>query len=759
MIDHIRPIGWRARLRSALAGVPLLLLASSGAHAGPADATQIRGWIRGSVADRDTGAPIPEVDVRIVDDPHLESTGATGHFTISGVTAGVHEVQFSRIGFEPTAVAVTVAPGDTATVNVSLIPRVIQLDESRTRGRREGPLIDEADRVVQLSGKSLLEKLGSTVAATLSSEPGVAERSMGPAPARPVVRGMSGERLLVLEDGAPTGDLSSTSPDHAVVIDPLSVERVEVVRGPAAFEFGSSVLGGVVNVDRSYVPSVPLAEAHGHLQTHGESVSRSRAFQGEIGVPWGEQTIQASVSARRAEDVDTPVGSVENTAIESWNGSIGATRFGDWGRVGVAGSYFDTRYGVPGGFLGGHPHGADIVANRRYASMRAELLPDWTGVPRVRIQSTYSRYYQEELESNGSCGVSFGVLSYDAQTRVDLDEDAPGPITSGSLGLDFRRRNYASGCFSFTPPTIERSSGAFLYQRAGLGAWEFGGSLRVDGRVVEPESRLVNKAGVIRKRSFLGWSGALSVDRDVAENLTAEVVLLRSFRSPSLEELFSDGPHLAAFTYEVGNADLGTESGLGIESTVRWGDKSSGDADVRLTAYANEVHGYIHAVDTGEIEYGSGEDGSLARWQFRGEGVRITGFETSAGVHLGRYDLRTTASYVRGTRKSDGAPLPLMPPLSGQLEATGRWQRVEASVTARGAAAQERLGEFEEATAAYLVWDAGVTWSHLGADQLHEVIFRLQNAGDAVYRNHLSRIKSILPEPGRSFSLVYRMSF
>lgn len=718
------------------------------------------GEIAGCVTDAGTGEPIVWVDVHLLDGAHLEFTAEDGCYRVPRVAAGVHEVEFARIGYDPRVVTVEVVAGAVARIDIALTARPFELPSAEILGRHSGPQMEEEGRAVNLRGNDLAAKLGGTVAATLADEPGLAERTMGPAPARPVVRGLSGERLLVLEDGVSTGDLSATSPDHAVVIDPLSAHQVEVVRGPAALAFGSSVLGGVVNVDRGYVPAARLDAVHGRIQTQGESVSRSRALQAEIGVPWGRQVVRGSVSVRGAEDVTTPAGEIGNTAVDTWNGTLGVSRFGGWGHVGVAGSYFDTEYGIPGGFLGGHRNGADILADRRHAAVAAELLPRWTGVESIELQSSYSRYFQEERESNGSCGVSFGVINYDSGIRLHLDDDAPGPLGTGSVGVALRTRDYASGCFSFTPPTDERSFGGFLYQHCALGEWEFGGALRLDHRAVEPAYADTNKAGAIRPRRFTGMSGSFSMARPLGHGFRAEVVLSRSFRPPSLEELFSDGPHLAAFAFEVGNADLGAETGLGLEANLGWAGELGGRAArIEVSGYRNDVRGYIHAVDTGEIEYGSGEDGYLARWQFRGVRAVLTGVEGSAALELGRVDLAATVSYVRGTRTRDDRPLPLMPPLSGRVEVGSAWGAFRTTLATRGAAAQKRLGEFEARTAAHLVWDASLEWSHLGAGTLHGVVLRLENAGDAEYRNHLSRIKSILPESGRNLALLYRVGF
>ncbi len=747
----------------ALSTLALLLLcfavaATSSSGQGPERSTTPDtepGTIIGQVTDSEMGTGVAWVDVHDLDG-HLEFTDSEGKYRVDGLKPGLHVIEFTRIGYEKQVHEVDIGAGETVELDIRMTAAPIRVDEYLSHGHHVHPEIIERDRSVELSGRDLQRRMTDTVAGTLAREPGLAERTMGPAPARPVVRGMSGERLLVLEDGAPTGDLSATSSDHAVVIDPLSAKEIEIVRGPAALAFGSSVVGGVVNVERGYVPSQQLDRVRGQLQLQGESATRSRATQMRLTGPWKDYVAAVDLSLRRAEDVETPVGEIRNTGITSWNGTVGLSRFQSWGYLGVSASYFDSEYGVPGGFLGGHPNGANLEVDRRHYTLDGEFHPDWDGVEGINLKSGYSRYFQKELESSGACGVSFGVLNYASSLRVHLDDEAPGWLGSGSVGVSYQHRDYASGCLSFTPPVIERSAGVFLYQYREIGDWGLGGSVRFDYRGVEPAYTDTNKAGPIRDRDFAGASASVSVSRDLAEAWTAEAVLSRSFRSPALEELFSDGPHLAAFSFEVGNSDLDTEAGLSAEATMRF---ESENTALEATAYINQIDGYIQATDTGEIEYGPGEDGFLALWRFVGVDARFIGAEASAAWQRGDVELSASLGYVRAENTSSGGPLPLIPPLSGQVSLDYGWQAFHFGADVRGAARQERLGEFETPTAAYLVPGLRAEWQHLGATILHSVIVRLENVTDAEYRNHLSRIKSILPEEGRNLSVFYRLNF
>jgi iron complex outermembrane receptor protein len=377
-------------------------------------------------------------------------------------------------------------------------------------------------------------------------------------------------------------------------------------------------------------------------------------------------------------------------------------------------------------------------------------------VESLDFTGTYTRYFQEELESSGTCGVSFGVVTHSAQLVANVGAAAPGILGDGSAGLAFQHRDYVSGCLSFTPPTVERSVGAYLYQRREIRSWDLSAGLRLDHRAVDPIGGGSNKAGPIRDRAFTGWSGSASAARSIGGGWSWESVVSRSFRAPALEELFSDGPHLAAFAFEVGNSRLGDETGVSAESRLAFERE---DLELAVTGFASRIDGFIHAVDTGEIEYGAGEDGFLARWQFRGVDARFLGGEATGELRRGRVHVAATGSYTHGAVSETDEPLPLIPPFTGSLRLGYEWRSFNAESTLRGAARQTRLGPFEDATAAYLVSDLSVEWLHLGGRTLHTVVLELENVADTEYRNHLSRIKSILPEQGRNLSLLYRVSF
>ncbi len=703
---------------------------------------------RGRVVSALDGQPVVGAVVQPVDGGRSVVTGPDGSFELVAHRDGPLRVRVTGAGFQAWAGELG---ADVGTRDIALTPTVYWDEGVSVIGDAAVQAGRVAEPALSLEGPALRRELGTTVAASLAAQPGVAVRSMGPAPARPVIRGLDGHRLLVLEDGASTGDLSATSPDHAVVVEPLVASRVEILRGPAALTLGSNVIGGAVDVRRDALPVDPVTAWSGQAGARLGSVTNG--VDGQLGAsgPLGPLRVKADVVGRRSGDLRAPGRRLANTDGWGWDATGGVGLGGGWGHAAVTAGRVEAGYGIPGGFLGGHPNGVDIELERTRVDGVVELERPMRGLADLRVTSSTKSYYHRELESSGVCGVAFGLVTHDVGVQARLDGGAV-------VGLSGQYRDFDTACLSFVPRTEETSLGAYLWDRWRPGRFELQAALRWDQRRVAPAVVDSNKAGVIRTRRFNGASASVSVawPRDAAHGFGGS--LTRSFQPPAIEELFAEGPHLAAYSYEIGNADLDSERGLGWELEYRL-QLPSVHGTVAVFRY--DVDGYVHAVDTGETEWGPSDEGFLSRYQFRGQDARLTGVEASASWRLDeRWQLGATASRVEGSlTEGAGGALPRIPPLNGHLDLT--WERPGwfARATVRGASRQDRLGEFESGTAGYLAADLAVEWSRLAGNRFHVVMLRFENILDAEYRNHLSRIKSIAPEAGRGIAVMYRVHF
>lgn len=733
---------------AAPAGILLAALLPLLVYAQP---TTRSGAVAGDVRDVETGRPVAWTQILLEEANRSTTSAETGAFRLVNIPEGLYTLKAYRIGYEPLIRTVRVPAGDTLRLTLTLTGSPLEAGEVIVESEREAAQ-QLADAALELEGRRLRQNLGTTIAETLEDEPGIAMRSMGPAPARPVLRGLGGERLLVLEDGGRTGDLSATSTDHAVVIDPLSAERIEVIRGPAALIYGPNTLGGAVNVIRGYVPtSRPDGFSAGYT-LQSESVSRGIATGLSATGPAGPVVFHADGSYRRSQDVHTPVGVLENTSLETLSGSAGASLVGRWGHAGVAGSYYTSDYGIPGGFVGAHPNGVDIHLERRHLEARSELLPRTRWVPRVDLSGSYSWYHHEEFESSGALGTEFGLLSYHGEAIAHTRQY--GPFRKGAVGVWGEYRDYAAGGLIFTPASTDWTVAGFAFQDVHFDEWTLQAGLRYDLRQVSPREEQVSRViGRIRARTFGGLSGAVSGLWHPRTDLSLGTTLMRSLRVPGIEELYSEGPHLAAYSFEVGNPNLEMERGWGAEAFLRYdGSRTDGKAAV----YRNRFSGYIFPRNTGETNVRT----LLPIYQTTGAEAVMYGAEGSGEIFLSTdVSLLGSFSYVHATFTDTDEPIPFIPPLSARLGlewSPGAWTF---GLTAHAAAEQNRVGAHEEPTDGYVTLDSYVQYFFTAGRFLHTIDLGVENVTDAEYRDHLSRVKVIMPEPGRNLKLLYRMYF
>lgn len=707
------------------------------------------GVVQGVLRDADDGSPLSFASVLLTEVSLSTMTAEDGSFRIDSVPEGDHTLRTFRIGYDSISRSVSVQEGDTLRLELwirstaLIVGELLVEDDSDDAARHGVALV--------LDGRRLRQRMGSTVAETIDHEPGISMRSMGAAPARPVLRGIGGERLLVLEDGGNPGDLSGTSADHALVVDPLLADRIEVIRGPASLAFGSSVLGGVINVVRRFVPRSIPEHLHAMAMIQGESVSSGYASGGEFMIPASDRfAFRGDISFRRAGDMGTPVGPLDNTSLHTLNGSLGAGLVEEWGSVGGAIARYSTRYGIPGGFVGAHPNGVDVQAEREYAETRGEWITDSKTVSRIEARGTFTRYHHREYESSGNLGIEYGLLSYNASATAKTNL-GPG-VSSGAVGISAEHRDYAAGGFAFTPPAIERTLAVFAYQEMQTGRFSVEGGLRVENRIVSPDQDpdLQATSGAVR-RSFSGVAGSVGLHWRPANWLSVGLRANRTTRAPGIEELYSEGPHLASYSYEIGNPDLAMERGLGIELVAR-ADAPGIRGSISL--FRNRIEDFIFPVDTGEMNHRV----FLPIYQHTGALAVMNGVEGRMDIQLmPRLLAEGAASFVRGDLPELDHPIPWMPPVHGSLGVRYQHRSLSAGVSVRFAASQERIAPFETRTPGYAVADIEAGYHFTFGGLLHTVNVGVANLTDTVYRHHLSRVKSIMPEPGRNGRLLYRV--
>jgi iron complex outermembrane receptor protein len=661
-----------------------------------------------------------------------------------------------RVGYQDASFSVKIFENDTTFLTIKLNDDPLSTEGIIVESDKFDAVSRLQEPAVEVSGKKLRQNLGTTIAKTIETEPGIAQRTMGPAPARPVLRGLSGDRLLILEDGERTGDLSATSSDHAVVIEPISAERIEVIRGPAALVYGSNTLGGVINVSRGYVPSTLPHRITGTAAVQGESVNNGYTSGMSIVAPIGNLAARIEGSYRLADDIRSPQRTLINTNIETKNAAAGLSFFPAWGYIGTSGSFYDSEYGIPPDPQGGHPDGVNIELERYHIETRSEIHPGIPWLYRIDLSHSYKRYKHAEFESNGQLGVRFGLVTHNATILTHFSQK--GSLIHGDVGFWGEVRDYASAGLNFTPASKEYTYAAFVYGEHDVGRFGFSASLRYDSKSVMPHTeKVVNRADFslyIRQRDFSDFSAGLTAVYNLSKRFSFGTTLMRTFRAPGIEELFSEGPHLAAYAYEVGNSELGKETGIGTELYFNY------KADLgkfHLAVFRNDIQGYIFPKNTGRRSLRRAD---LFLYQYVGEHALMYGVEATLDWQLIDPVLfMGSLSYVKGDLIDRGEPIPRIPPLKGRAGFRVDIGSLSLESALRFASRQDRPGEFETPTNGYVVVDISTQYYFNALGFLHTLNFAVENAMNTTYRQHLNRVKEIMPEPGRNLKLLYKVYF
>ncbi|SMO68315.1 TonB-dependent receptor [Fodinibius sediminis] len=733
--------------------ISITLVFSSPAHA---QADRNRGTIKGQTIDRETEDPLGFVYLYLEELDRAITAHGDGAFTFNNIPAGEYTLSASRIGYQSVTQVITVNSNETTALTLSLRPSVLNAQAVEVIGTADhasSANLEHASKTIK--GADLRQNLGTTLSSTMEEMPGISSRSMGSAPARPIIRGLGGERLLILQDGERTGDVSSQSADHAVTVDPMAAEEIEIARGPAALEYGANAIGGVINVVRNQISPTLPDHLHGTASLEGQSVNTGGVAAVNAGIPLGSSlALNFDGNLRSAQNLKTPEGSLQNSDIFSTNNSVGLSSIHPWGYAGLAGSMYLTNYGIPPDPAGGHEHGVNIEVRKYQTEGRAEITLDNPVFKSVQANLSYKNYYHRELEEDGQIGTEYGLLTTNA--KVAVRHQRWGFLEQGKIGFWGEAKDYAVDGTQ-TPGSDAYSLASFAIEEKNIGALHLEVGARFELSRATPEEQYESSIGRIRERTFYGLATSASAIYDIGSGFFTGATFMHSFRPPSQEELYSEGPHLASYSYEVGNPDLNPERGLGKELFICY---KSSSATAEVGVYHNSFNGYIYPRNTGQQ---SARFPSLNVYQFSGVDARFRGIEFSSQVSFwDHWALTGSMSYTHAQREIETAgwqPLPMIPPLQAHINlkyASGGFH-LGGKITI--ADRQDRTGDFETPTSGYTVAGLFGQYRFESARLLHTISLNADNIFNTTYRNHLSRIKELMPEPARNISILYRMYF
>ncbi|MFO7695241.1 MAG: TonB-dependent receptor [Vicinamibacterales bacterium] len=730
----------------AFAVLVVILVPAGAAYAAPQAGVLVRGQVLHSL----TGEPVIGAKVIFQEDRRQTLSGSEGRFQFEKVNPGTYHLSVEAQGFSARHQEFTAAAPDTI-INLLVDPE-LHFEEIISVSAEPRDQFNTYQPTSVLTGQDLTRELGSTLSATLSQEPGVAERSFGAAPARPVVRGLDGDRVLILEDGQRMGDLSSQSGDHGITVNPAAATKIEVVRGPATLIYGANAIGGLVNVISDAVPSAPLSGMKGGFT--GDVGSNGGQTQGAADLWWGNRSFALHVSGggQRNGDYATPEGTVDNTHARSGFGSAGLSWTGERGHLGANYAYEDTRYGLPYVEDGQ----VELTPRRSIVNVRGEL-KDLEGFFRsVRGSFAGRRYKHEELVA-GETGTRF---SNDTNEFEFLGNHRTYGRFNGSLGGWALDRSFAAtGEEALSPPVDQAGAAAYLYEEVTF----HHATLQAGGRF--DYASYTPFGSDLPARSFSTFSGSLGLliqPPAFDHRSSIAVSVARTSRYPALEELYFFGPHPGNFAFEIGNPNLDPEHALGLDLSFRW---RSARFSAEATYFRNRINDYIFRSPVeGEVDFEHhdehGHEGEFPVIEYLAANSLLQGFELHGDVQVTpRIFADFGVDYVRGDLVDRDAPLPRIPPF--RVRGSVRYQAgaFNAGAELAGVAAQERVFGAETTTDGYGLLKFFSSYSWPAGRSVSTITARLDNAANTLYRNHLSYVKDYVPEKGRTFKLVYSVRF
>lgn len=708
--------------------------------------------LTGVILDSETLDPIPNVVIAIEGEDLFVTSRADGSFLIKDLSKNSYVISFSHLAYHKKQVEINIDENSPLSLKIYLTPKTINISDVIVTDKFK--TISKFDEIAEytnvLKGKKLQRDLAQTLAETLKRETGLSIRSMGPAPSRPVIRGLGQDRILISEDGNKTSDLSATSPDHAVTIEPFTSNRIELIRGPKVLLQTPTTLGGVVNVIRNEIPEE--IEEHFHLSGgfYGETANNGYLGSLSTDIPLNPFAIRLEISKRNADDITSPLGELKNSYSSSLNYSAAGSYIDDFGFIGASFRGFELDYGIPGGFIGAHPNGVDIKIFRRQSNFRSGIKVDSNLLEDIQISFGNSLYRHKEFESSGRIGSEFRILNNAGS--VNLNHKDISIFDNGTVGFSFEHRDFDIGGYVFTPPSKSLNIAGYFFEtlRTGKFSFEFGGRYNFDN--VSPDQEIPDSdIGAIFNKTFNTYSLSFSTLYEITDYVFIGSNISKSSRVPTLEELFSQGPHLAAYSYEVGNPNLTPESGIGTELFVY---HKFENVIFNINLFYNDLSSYIIPRNTGEINYQT----FLPIYKTYGVGAIFKGAEVQFDWKLIKnLALNINFPYTSGKFKESGSPLPQIPPFKSQIEIKYTMDNLNVGIISELADEQTRVDVFEEPTKGYFVNNLFLHYTLITGELIHNLSLSVDNIFDVTYYNHLSRIKSILPEAGRNFRVSYKM--
>ena len=758
----------------------------------------------GVILDLETKIPLSDVNVFIKDINNGTMTNENGYFELIVEDSTLKNqilLNVEIIGYENKTISVVISKKSINIGKVFLKNKPIELEplEIHSHDIKSKQISD-----IVIAGNELNHSLKSNIASTLSNHPNIGINSFGSVTSKPALRGLSGDRFLLTKDGTETGDLSQSSIDHAIVLDMTEVSEIEIIRGPKSLVYGPNAVGGVINTSLFGNPKIRFNKFHHRYLVASESFNNSIYGNIMLYIPIKNNQINVFTSNRKTENETSTIGVLENTKSNTTNYKLGFTRYHENRYINFIIERFNMDYGIPP-TSNGHINGVDIflLKDSYQINYHQDILfgnfnnfdikYNFHDYVHLEIVNDETNDYDifELMESN-----SYHVLLAKETNNIKIEFSSNNSI----FGCEYNNKKFSPQGFYLTPTTKEDEisfygfnqttihnlgvdilssfRGGYLSVKPGEYIFSNGNANLVlkdeNGNYIEDESG--NRISLVRDREFKNLSFSLGIKKKI-DHFEINSWLMHTMRPPRVEELYSDGPHLASYAFEIGNPNLKAERIYGIENSISYNSNSFNTSLVTFYNYSPYFFemtpdGYCHELENWTeiqwlfeghpchgvnwIDWGSGEMGWLHKYSAKGSEVVIQGLEFDLKYQFNKMQLSYNFSFVNGNNLTLGIPLSYMNPIKQILSFDHNMSQIinyKIRLSKIHAVNKERLGEFETYTPGAFLTDITISFNY----KMYNMTLQLNNVFDEEHYNHLSRIKNITPEAGRNIHLVCKV--
>lgn len=611
-----------------------------------------------------------------------------------------------------------------------------------------------------LSGESLQNASAATLGETLNGQLGVSSASFGPGVGLPIIRGQSDNRVKVMQDSVGSMDASAASPDHAVTLEPLLANKIEVLRGPAALRYGSGAIGGVVNVLDNRIPSKLPDGITGGAELRNSSVNDETVGVANLNAAAGNFAFHIDGVKRDSNDLEIPgfaqknpedpatasKGFIPNTDAKSKSGTFGVSYIDGDDFIGISVNKLDNNYGVP-------PDEEALVRidmhQTRY-DLKGELNNPFDGFQKLSAHIGHADYEHTEME-DGVPGTKFTNDAYEG--RVELIHN---PVSffdldwNGAIGVQAAQSTFAAvGEEAFIPKSDISSAGIFIVEETKHNNFTYELGARTDTQKIAPEQAQSISHNSLNLSATTTWH--------FTEDQQLSLGIAQSQRAPSVEELLAKGPHPATGSYLIGDEKLNEESSTNIELGYHW---HHDNFQFSTNVFYNHIKDFIYSrLETDPQALQCADKGDLNCYIYTQANATFKGFEAEVKIPFYQHwNLRVFSDLVRATL-DDGGDLPRITPMRVGTSLDFDFNEWSANISATHSAKQDRPGDNEDETDSYNRIDARVDYTFKNAGTDYTLFLKGTNLSNAEIRNASSYLRDIAPEAGRSVQVGVRVKF